>query len=103
MLPDEARRARIDRAPQDNQRAVPEMRRDLVDGLLEDRHRGSQEFVDRRSNDDDQLVGAADHLRVRAELQPACRKELAKQLVGAVLEERHLAREIRSSVAWFVS
>ena len=73
MLPNEARRTRIDRASQDDERAVPEVRRDLVDGLLEDGHRGSQEFVDRRSNDDDQLVGAADHLGIGAELQPARR------------------------------
>ena len=67
------------------------MRRDLVDGLLEDRHRRSQEFVDRRSNDHDQLVGAADHLGVGSQLQPAGRKELAKQLVRAILEEWHLS------------
>ena len=39
--------ARVDRAPQDDQRAVAEVRRDLVDGLLEDRHRGAEELVDR--------------------------------------------------------
>ena len=69
------------------------MRRDLVDGLLEDRHRRSEELVDRRADDHDQLVGPADHLGVGSQLEPAGRQELAKQLVGAVLEERHLAAD----------
>ena len=38
-----------------------------------------------------ELVGPADHRGVGAELEPAGRQELAQQLVGAGLEERHLA------------
>ena len=47
VLGDVAGRARVDGAPQDDQRAVAEVRRDLVDGLLEDRHRRAEELVDR--------------------------------------------------------
>ena len=48
MLPNEARRARIDRAPEDDQGPWPEVRGDLVDAVLEGRHRRPQELVDRR-------------------------------------------------------
>ena len=67
------------------------MRRDLVHGPLEDRHRRAQELVDRRPDDDDQLVCPGDHRAVGPELEPAGWQELAQQLVGAGLEERHLA------------
>ena len=39
VLGDVAGRARVDRAPERDERALAEVRRDLVDRLLEDRHR----------------------------------------------------------------
>ena len=47
VLGDVAGRARVDRAAQDDEGAVAQVRRDLVDGLLEDRHRRPEELVDR--------------------------------------------------------
>ena len=91
MLRDVLGRARVDGAAQDDEGAVAEVRRDLVDGLLEDRHRRAEELVDRRADDDDELLGPFDHRAVRAEAEPAGREDLAQQLVGAVLHERHLA------------
>ena len=67
------------------------MRRDLVDGLLEDRHRWAQELVDRGADDDHEVVGPLDQVARRAECQTAGRQDLAQELVGAGLEERHLA------------
>ncbi len=84
-------RARVDGAAQDHQGAVAQVRGDLVDGLLEDRHRWPEELVDRRADDDDELVRALDHRAVGAEVQAAGGQDLAQQLVGAVLQERHLA------------
>ena len=55
VLGDVAGRARIDGAAQDDERAVAQVRRDLVDGPLEDRHRRPEELVDRRPDDDDEL------------------------------------------------
>ena len=81
----------IDGAPQDHERAVAQVRGDLVDRLLEDRHRWAQELVDRCPDDDNQTVGATDHRTVGAQLQPAGRQDLGEQLIGTGLEERHLA------------
>ena len=74
VLGDVAGRARVDGAPQDDQGAVAEVRRDLVDGLLEDRHRRAEELVDRRADDDHEVVGPLDHRAVRAEREPAGRR-----------------------------
>ena len=87
-----AGRARVDGAPQGHQGAVTEMRRDLVDRLLEDRHRWAEEFVDRGADDDHEVIGPLDHRAVGPEGEAARREDLAQQLVGAVLHERHLAR-----------
>ncbi len=92
VLGDIAGRARVDRAAQGDQRPVAQVRRDLVDGLLEDRHRRAEELVDRRADDDHQLVGPGDHRAVGAEGETPGREDLAEELVGAVLHERHLAR-----------
>ena len=91
VLGDVAGRARVDGAAQGDQGAVAQVRRDLVDGLLEDRHRRAEELVDRRADDDDEVVRPLDHRAVGAEREPAGRQDLAQQLVGAGLEERHLA------------
>ena len=66
------------------------MRGDLVDGLLEDRHRRPEELVDRRADDDDELLGPLDHRAVGAELEATGRQD-AQELLGAGLHERHLA------------
>ena len=84
-------RARVDGAAQDDQRAVAEVGRDLVDGPLEHAHRRAEELVDGRADDEEHGVGAADDLGVGAELEAARREHLAEQLVRAVLHERHLA------------
>ena len=54
-----SRRARIDGASKGDERAVAEVRRDLVDRLLEDRHRRPEELVDRRADDDDEVSSSA--------------------------------------------
>ena len=90
-LGDELRRARIDRAPQHDQAALTDVRRDLDDRLLEDRHRRSQELVHRRPDDDEQAVGATHHRWIGAQLQPAGIEHSRQQLVGAVFAEGHLA------------
>ena len=84
-------RARVDGAAQDDQRAVAELRGDLVDRPLEHAHRRAEELVDGRPDDEQHGVGAGDDLGVGAELEAARREDVAEQLVGAVLEERHLA------------
>ena len=91
VLRDVAGRARVDGAAQGDQRPVAEVRRDLVDGLLEDRHRWPEELVDRGADDDDEVVRPLDHRAVGAEREPAGRQDLAQQLVRAGLHERHLA------------
>ena len=63
-----------------------------LDGLLEDRHRRAEELVDRRADDDDELVGPLDHRAVGAELETSRRQDPAQEVLGAGLEERHLAR-----------
>ena len=72
-------------------RPVAQVRGDLVDRLLEDRHRRAQELVDRGADHDDEVIRAADHRAVRPERQAAGRQQLAQELVGPVLHERHLA------------
>ena len=47
VLGDVGGRARVDGAAQDDERAVAEVRGDLVDRPLEDRHRRPEELVDR--------------------------------------------------------
>ena len=91
VLGDVAGRARVDGAAKRDQGALAQVRRDLVDRLLEDRHRRSQELVDRRADDDDEVVRPLDHRAARAERQPTGGQDLAQQLVGTGLEERHLA------------
>ena len=73
-------RARIDRAAQDDQRAVAELAGDLVDRPLEHAHRRAEELVDRGADDEQDGVGAADDLGVGAELEAAGREDLAQQL-----------------------
>ena len=81
---------RVDGAAQDNERAVAEVRRDLLDGPLEEGHRRAEELVDRRPDDDDEasarptIAGSAESSR-----RPVGRTS-AQQLVGATLAERHL-------------
>ena len=77
MLGDVRGGARVDGAPQDDQRAVAEVRRDLLDGPLEDGHRRPEELVDRRADDDDDLIRPVQDLAVGAQLEPAGRQELA--------------------------
>ena len=89
---DELARAGVDGAPEDDEGAVSQVRGDLLDGPLEDGHRRAEELVDRRADDDDHLLRAAEDLGVRREHEPAGRDEGGQQLVGAVLHERHLAR-----------
>ena len=84
-------RARIDRAAQDHQRSIAEVRRDLVDGPLEHRHRRPEELVDGSADDHDERLGPLDHRPARTELQAPGREHAPKQLIGARLEERHLA------------
>ena len=86
-------RARVDGAAQDDQRAVAEVRRDLVDGPLEDRHRRAEELVDRRADDDDE------RRRSRSIIEPSAPKLAAGRSARtsrssssrAGLQERHLA------------
>ena len=49
-------------------------------------------LVDRRADDDHDVLGLADRRRVVGRLEPAGGEDPLEQLVGAVLEERHLAR-----------
>ena len=72
--------------------AVPQVRHEVVEHLVEDAHRRVHELVDRRADDEDHRVGALEQAGSAAELEPAGGQELAEQLVGAVLEERHVAR-----------
>jgi hypothetical protein len=75
--------------------------RDLVDGLLEDRHRQSPELVHRRADDDDGL-SSADH----PVLVPNASRPVARPRAGArrhQSEERHLAGGDPVGVAWLVS
>jgi len=83
--------AGVHRAPQDHERSLAEMRRDLLDRPLEYRHRWPEELVHRRADDDDDHVPSADHRRVRAQLEAAGGKNLAEEFVRTRLEERHLA------------
>ena len=81
----------IDRASEDDEGTVAKMRRDLVDHPLEDRHGWAEELVHRRPDHDDQGLGAFDDRAVRPELEAPGGEDLPKQLVGAGLEERHVA------------
>ena len=104
VLGDVAGRARVDGAAQDDQRAVAQVRRDLVDGLLEDRHRWAEELVDRRADDDDELVGPRDHRAVGAELEPAGRRGSRASSSSAPVSMNGISpAAIRSRVAWLVS
>ena len=93
VLGDVGRRGRVDGASKGDERALAEERRDLVDRLLEDRHRRAEELVDRRPDDDDERHRPRDHDRrsVPSSRRPVG-EDLAQQVVGAGLEERHLAR-----------
>ena len=91
VLGDVAGRARDRRCCAGRRARLAEVRRDLVDGLLEDRHRRPEELVDRRPDDDDELRRPPDHRAVGAEGQAAGRQELAEERLGAGLHERHLA------------
>ena len=53
---------------------------------------GPEELVDRRADDDDHCVGAADHRRVGARTSAGRSAAARQELVGARLQERHLAR-----------
>ena len=85
------RSSRVDRAPQDDERPVRRCGEIWFDRPLEDRHRRPEELVDRRADHDDDLV-------VRSRIAPSVLsssrpvEDLPEQLVGARLEERHLAR-----------
>ena len=96
-------RARIDRAAQDDQRALVRCGASWSTDALEDRHRRVQELVDRRADDDDHHGRAAQRRRVARQRQAPGRQDLREQLVGAVLDERHLAAPMRATVASFVS
>ena len=104
VLGDVARRPRVDRAPEHDEGAVAQMRRDLVDGLLEDRHRGAEEFVDGRPDDDDEPIGSPDHRPVGPELEPAGREDLPAGARRPRLSRNGISpAAMRSIVAWFVS
>ncbi len=91
VLGDVFGRARVDGAAQDDEGPVPEMRRDLVDGALEDGHRRAEELVDRRADDDDHGLGPIQDRRIVGQLEPTGRQELGEERVGTRLEERHPA------------
>ena len=84
--------ARVDRAPQDHERSRPEVGRDLVDGALEHRHGRGEELVHRSADDDHDLMGPLEDRAVGAHLQAARLENIRQELLGACLEERHLAR-----------
>ena len=98
-------RSGIDGAAEHDEGAVAEMRRDLVDRLLEDRHRRAEELVDRGADDDHESASVRSIIdAVRPEGEAARRQDLAQQLVGAVLHERHLARRRSGRAsAWLMS
>ena len=104
VLADVGGRARVDRAAQDDERAIAEVRRDLVDRPLEDRHRRPEELVDRRADDDDQRVGPRDHLAPSA---PSSRRPVgrsSRSSSSAPVSRNGISpAAIRSSVAWLVS
>ena len=61
---------------------------------------GPEELVDRRADDDDELVRPARSSTPSApNVEPAGRQDLAQELVGAGLHERHLAAR-RSGRGW---
>ncbi len=91
VLGDIRRRAGIDGASKGHQRAVAQERGDLIDRLLEDRHRWPEELVDRRPDHDHQGHRPGDHLAGRPELEASSREDVAEELIGTGLEERHLA------------
>ena len=91
VLADIRRRARVDGAAQDDKRAIAKMRRDLVDSPFEDRHRRTEELINRGPDDDDQLARPLDDRTVGAEFDPSRRERATKEFVRARLEERHLA------------
>ena len=100
MLAEVRGRAGIDRAAQDHQRPLTEVRRDRPSA----RRSSSmvQELVDGSPDDDDELVGAPHHLaadRIRA--GPG--EDTTQEFVSVVFEEGHLTRGDRSSVASLVS
>ena len=97
-------RARVDRAAQDDQRAVAEVRRDLVDGPLEDRHRRAEELVDRRADDDDELSVRSIIVGVGAELEAAGRRGARASSSSAPFSRNGISpAAMRSSVAWLMS
>ena len=92
VLADVRGRAGIDRAAQDHQRSLTEVRRDLIDRPLEDRHRWSEELVDGGPHHDDELVGAPHHLAAGSEFEPVRGEDTTQEFVSAVFEEGHLTR-----------
>src|SRR3954470_2589650 len=69
-------RTRIDGAPKRDESALSKMWRDLVDRLLEDRHRRPEELVHRRTDDDHKVVGPLDHRATRPEAESTGRQDL---------------------------
>jgi hypothetical protein len=67
------------------------VRGNLVDRSLEDGHGWPQELVDRRADDNDQLVRPANHLRASTEFEPSGWEDVREEPVGTVLEKWHLA------------
>ena len=91
VLGDVLGRARVDGASEHDQRAVPEVRRDLVDGSLEDRHRRPEELVDRGTDHHDHGIGPVQDRGVIGQLEATGGQQLGQEHVGACLEERHPA------------
>jgi hypothetical protein len=67
------------------------MREDLLHRTIEDRHRWVQEFIDRRTDYYDDLVGPLKHLGGCAEFKPPGRKQFRQEFIGAGFKKWHLA------------
>ena len=66
------------------------MRRDLLHRAFEDGHRRPQEFVDGRTDHDDELTSALDHRRVSAQIEASGGKKFAQELIGTCFPEGHV-------------
>ena len=79
-------------AAQDDERTIRDVRRDLVHRPLEHAHGWAQELVHGRADHQDHGVRAGHHRGGRVHLEAAGGEDAGKQLVRAVLQERHVTR-----------
>ena len=84
--------AGIDSRPQHDERPVLDVRRQLVEDVLEDPHRWVHEFVDGRADDQDHRPGPPEHGGVARKLETSGGQQLGQESVGPSLAEGHASR-----------